>query len=179
MNYAELNPKLNYNKNNSNFENTANFSKYQTDMPNDNYYCGGNSTLALRGMQVANDELSLMYFSQENIDRIQRHIKSEVRRLSNGKYKLDVDQDEFDLLIIMRAVFLEHAKHIPTHIVRQVKELNKQTIDYLIPDVMTNIKQSIGYLRDITTPLQPLDHPLNVNRGGRKTLPSFTSTWGV
>jgi len=183
MNYAELNPTVNYNRGipkSASFEDKPDFYSRQDNLNNNNtYYCGGNSSLALRGMQMDNDELSLMYFSTENVNRIQRHIKNEVYRQSRGKYNLDVDQDELDLLLIMRTVFLEHAKHLPTHIVRQVKELNKKTLVYLMPDVMTNIKQDIGYIKDITTPIKPLERPLNVNRGGRKTLPSFTTTWGI
>lgn len=184
MNYAELNPTVNYNRGlpkTSDFEDRPEFSTNQDSKitNSSNYYCGGGSTLALRGMQMENDEVSLMYFSEENVRRIQKHIRNEVYRQSNGKFNLDVDQDELDLLLIMRTVFFENAKHIPTHVVRQVKELNKKTLEYLIPDVMTNIRQNLGYIRDITTPIKPLERPLNVNRGGRKTLPSFTSTWGV
>lgn len=181
MNFADINPKLSYNKGTSknSYEDRPEFSTYQDNLSNNNYYCGGSSSLALRGMQMDNSELSEMYFSDENMERLQRQIRREVYRESNGKFKLEVDQDKSDLLIIMRAVFLENARHLPTKIISQVKELNKLTLEYLIPDLMSNIRQDIGYLRDITTPLKPLDRPLNVNRGGRKTLPSFTTTWGV
>lgn len=205
INYSELNPTVSYNftpyNQNSmdNFEkrnyigsnlgsnvltsrDSLSFEKYQEKISNvgkdESYYCGGNSSMAIRGMQIENSQLSVMYFSNENTNRIQRHIKREIFRRTNGKYKLNVDQDESDLLIAMRAVFAEHAKFLPTKTVKQVKILNKQTIDYIVPDMITNIHQDSNYLKTISNPIQPLDRPINANGAGRKTLPSFTSIYG-
>ena len=162
-NSAEINPK---------------FSMYQENISHvDQYYCGDNSSLALRSVRMENTPLSELYFSKENIKRIQNQIKKEIFRLSNKKFKLVVDQDESDLLLAMRAVFLDNANHLPTHIVRQVKDLNKKLIDYIIPDMITNIKQHNGYIKEINKPIIPLPQPINVNNAGRKTLPSFTSIW--
>lgn len=188
-NYAEFNPKLNYNK-----EISGNLPYGQNDMPNFqmtqrpikndgskkeyNYYCGGQSSLALRGLQMNNTKVSELYFSEENISRIQKQIKRTIYDMSNGIFKLKEDQNEEDLLIAMRAVFLDNSKNLPTEIVRQVKELNAMTIDYICPDMLTAIKQQYNYLRDISRPPQMMDHPLNVNRAGRKLLPSYTSVWG-
>jgi hypothetical protein len=181
--YAQINPSLNYNTavpKNGNFEEYPSFSKYQDDMnyKGEEYYCGGNSSLAIGGLQMENSPVSELYFSRENMKRIQKQIKREVYNESEGKFNLKRDQDETDLLVAMRAVFLDNAKNLPTNIVRQVKELNKLTLDYIIPDMMTNIKQQVGYLRDISRPPDPIARPINVNRAGRKTLPSSTTIWG-
>jgi len=125
-----------------------------------------------------NTPLSVMYFSNENIKRLQSQLKRAIYNMSDSKFKLDENQNEEDLLLAMRAVFLDNAKNLPTEIVRQVKELNAITIDYIAPDMLTNIKQQYNYLRDISQPLQMMDRPLNVNRAGRRTLPSYTSVWG-
>jgi hypothetical protein len=197
-NYAEINPTLNYHRgviknlesgynDMPNFQLTQQTKGYPLDqrkknlinVPNDNYYCGGESSLALRGLQMNNTPLSVMYFSGENIARLQKQLRRVIYNMSDNKFRLDEDQNEEDLLIAMRAVFLDNAKHLPTEIVRQVKELNAITIDYIAPDMLTNIKQQYNYLRDISQPLQMMDHPLNVNRAGRKTLPSYTSVWGA
>lgn len=193
--YAPLNQTLNYNtaipkksksksKNNFNRQHQE-FPKYQNntslsgyDNNNNNYYSGGNSSLAIGGLQMENSPVSEMYFSRENMKRIQKKIKKEILAQSDGKFRLEQDQDEMDLLIAMRAVFLENTKNLPGNIVSQVKELNELTIDYIVPDMMTNIRQQIGYMKDITTHPTPMDRPLNVNRAGRKTLPSATTIWG-
>jgi hypothetical protein len=200
--YADINPTINYNKslpknpsimpnnsanyNNSStgfnqFEETPQFSKFQqlygqNRSFSDNYY-GGASTLAIESMQMENTPVSLLFFSDDNMERLQKQIKREVLRLSNGIFKLDVNQDEQDLLLAMRYVFFEHAQNLPTHIVRQVKILNRHLLNFVIPDIVTNVKQNYNYLQDISKPIQPLEQPINVNNAGRRTLPSVTTIW--
>lgn len=163
--------------------NEINLEAYQDGLSNvkkgESYYCGGDSSLAIRGMQIENSPLSQLYFSKENTSRIQKHIKKEVYKQTNGQYRLDVDQDESDLLIIMRAVFIEQGKYYPNRIVAQVKELNRKTIEYLVPDLITNIKQQHDYIRDINRPINPPNNSLNVSSKGRRTLPSVTTTFGI
>ena len=184
MNYSELNPTVTYGMGSTydKYEDSKSFSKYQEDLSttkkNSSYYCGGNSSMAMRGMQIENTPLSEMFFSPENMNRIQKKIRREIFRQSKGQFKLEVDQDDSDLLLSMRATFADHAKHLPSHIVRQVKELNAHTVDYIVPDMLTNIKQHTVYLKNLDKPIQTIDRPINVNNGGRKTLPSLTSVWG-
>lgn len=199
--YSEINPTINYNKSLPNssiftnkdngaymgsnnvgqYEETPQFSKFQElygqNRTFSDNYCGGGSTLAIGGLQLENTPVSLLYFSDENMKRTQKQIKKEVYRLTNGTFKLDADQDEQDLLLAMRYIFIEHSRNLPTHIVRQVKILNRQLLDYIIPDIITNIKQHYDYLKDISNPIRPLDQPLNVNNKGRRTLPSVTTIW--
>lgn len=183
MNYSELNPSVNYGMQYGNdYDDTKSFSKYQENLSNvdkgKSYYCGGNASMAIRGMQHEISPVSELYFSYENMQRIQKKIKKEIKRQSGGKYKLDVDQDESDLLLAMRAVYADNAKHLPNQTVRQVKELNSQTIDYIVPDMLSNLKQNSAYIKRLDQPIQTIDRPINVNNGGRKTLPSYTSVWG-
>ena len=131
---------------------------------------------ALKGVQM-NSDLSREYFSPKNMKRIQKKIKNEVFKRSQGKYKLNVDQDERDLLIVMRAIYLEYGRFKPNQIVRQTKRLNNLVIDEIVPDIIGNIKQYYGYLQEINGPLKPIDRPVNVNNAGRKTLPSITTTF--
>lgn len=186
-NYAEINPSLNYSTNVPYFSTFNNkqkyspvFSKYQDNMKHEGneYYCGGNSKYALAGIQIEPTPLSNLFFSNENMKRIQNAIKQQVYLKSNKKFKLDVDQSNEDLLIVMRSVFLEEAKHFPDHIVRQTKILNQKTLETVVPGIITNIKQQYKYIQDISTQPVPLPPPLNVNSKGRKSLPSPTSVWG-
>ena len=199
--YADINPNINYNRslpsNNvsipssspgygnssglGHHEETPQFSKFQelygqNRTFSDNYY-GGASTLAIGGLQMENGPVSLLFFSDDNMKRIQKQIKKEILRLSNGTFKMNVDQDEQDLLVAMRYIYIEHSQNLPTHIVRQVKILNRYLLNYIIPDIMTNIKQHYGYLQEISNPIRPLEQPLNVNNAGRRTLPSITTLW--
>ncbi len=111
------------------------------------------------------------------MSRIQKKIKEEVYKRTNGQYTLDEDQDESDLMIVMRAIYLDKCKNLNEQPIRQVKLLNQQTVDYIVPDMITNIKQYFGYVKDINKPLTPMMRPMNVNNAGRKLLPSITTLW--
>jgi hypothetical protein len=119
--------------------------------------------------------LGEIFFSPENIGRLQKQIKKEIFIRSNGKYKLNVDQNESDLLVVMRAVYISDAVNSPYRIVHQVKELNHRTIERIIPDMLSMIKQDQQYLNELDRPINVLPYPVNVSRAGRLSLPSTTS----
>jgi len=121
--------------------------------------------------------LSELFFSKENINRIQKMIKTEIMIQTAGKYKVD-EQDESDLLVAMRATFMNYGDFLPDKIVHQVKLLNKKVICDVTPDMITEIKQYYSYIDEINKPLQPIARPMNVSHAGRRTLPSLTSAWG-
>lgn len=133
---------------------------------------------ALKGIQ-SESELSKIFFSDDNFKRLQRMIRKEVFDRTNGQFRLDVDQDQNELFITMRAVYLENARFLPSATIRQVKRLNRKVIDSITPGIMTNVKQDYGYLKEINKPLTPIPRPINVNNAGRRTLPSITTAWGV
>ncbi len=133
---------------------------------------------ALKGIQTTS-ELSKLFFSDENFKRVQRKLKKEIFKRTNGQFKLDSDQEHKDLYIAMRAVYFEHARFLPGQIVRQVKRLNQKVLDEIVPGMITEIRQHYGYLKEINKPLTPIPRPVNVNNAGRRTLPSITSVWGV
>lgn len=126
-----------------------------------------------------NNEVARIFFSDRNMRRIQQKIKQAVYDKTHGKFKMDADQDNKDLLIVMTAVYKLNAKFLRDYPVRQVKTLNSKTVDFLIPDLITNIKQYYGYLKDINTPMQMITRPLNTSNAGRRTLPSLTTTFGL
>lgn len=201
-NLAELNPALNYNnygklqpmnfKNNDydeideptyfNSSKQQDFIKFQDGLSNvgknESYYCGGNATIASKHLHMENSQLAKIYFSQENIDRINKQVRREIYRRTDGKFRIEKDSDNLDMQTVMDIVFDEHAKHLPDQIIRQVKLLNNQTVDYIVPNAITMIDQTSKYLKQLDQPIQPMDRPLNVNNGGRKTLPSMTSRLG-
>lgn len=118
-----------------------------------------------------------LFFSQENINRIQKMIKNEVFIRTNGKYKLEIDQNESDLLIVMRDVMISCAKNIPYKVVHQVKELNKIVIEKIVPDMISNIKQDDEYIKQLDKPIDPIPLPVCMSSKGRLTLPSVTTTF--
>lgn len=128
---------------------------------------------------AGNDEVGNLFFSSDNVKRIQKMIKRDIYNRTKGVFRLDTNQDESDLLVAMRAVYYEHAKFIPFSIIRQVKELNRKLLEYIMPDIITQIKQSYSYIQEINQPLKPLTRPINVNNAGRKALPGLSTVWGI
>jgi len=126
---------------------------------------------------MRDDELIGMYFSNENVNRIQLQIKNEITLRTKGKYAVDVDQDIEDILIVMGHIMIEDGQFLLTKIVKQVKILNKRVVDFVVPDMISEITQNYGYQQEINKPLQQMMRPMNVNSAGRKTLPSVTSMW--
>jgi len=129
------------------------------------------------GSYFLKDDASIAFFSKENMERLQKLIKEAVLLESHGKFKLEEDQDNDDLLIVMSAIYLQFSNNGLVEIDKQVTDLNKMVIDSITPGIITEVKQYFGYLRDINTPITPMKRPENVSNAGRKTLPSITTTW--
>ena len=121
--------------------------------------------------------LGEVFFSPDNIKRLQNKIKKSIFVESKGKYKLQIDQNETDLLVVMRAVYIQDSYNAPYRIIHQVKELNEKVINRILPDMITNIKQNEEYLNVIDRPIEPIPLPVNVSKAGRLSLPSVTKTF--
>lgn len=129
----------------------------------------------LLGGLIETSNLSRQFFSKINIDFIQKKIRELIYEGSYKLYKVDVNQDETDLLIAMRDVYLEYARYVPQNTSYQINILNKILLDMIMPDIMTNIKQEHEYLNVIDKPLDPIPLPINVHNA-KQQLPSiFTS----
>lgn len=123
------------------------------------------------------DPVAELFFSNENMNRIQKMIRRDILVRSNGQFRLDVDQDESDLLIAMRAVFFSKygARFLPFKITHQVKELNKKVINYVCPDLYSNVLQDYGYIKEINSEIRPLLQPICTKVS--RTLPSLTTVY--
>ena len=139
---------------------------------------GNVANTALKGIQTES-ELSKLFFSDENFKRIQRMIREEIFKRTRGEFRLDVDQDQRDMFLVMRSIYLEHARYLPGEVVRQCKRLNQKVISEISAGIITNVKQDYGYLKEINKPLSPIPRPISVSKHGRRTLPSITSTFGL
>jgi len=131
---------------------------------------------ALTNLQV-DSPLSKIFYSDKNIKRLQNMIKNEIYIRSKGKYKMVVDQDQRQLLIVMSGIYKENAVYMPGKIVHQVKKLNNLVIDEVIPGMLLRINFDQKYLKDISEPINPIALPVNVSNAGRNALPSITTVW--
>lgn len=130
---------------------------------------------ALIGIQEVTP-FSLLFFSHKNIDELQKLIKYNVWIGSDKNYKIG-NQSEDELKIIMRSVYLQYQKGVPNTsfgIKDGIIRLNKIAVNQLLPDLLSNITQYIGYIKDASTPLKPLPPPINMSQTGNKQLRDIT-----
>lgn len=109
-----------------------------------------------------NSALSGAYFSKENMKIIQNGIRAGVYKNSNEAHLIG-EQDYDTLKIIMRSIFLEHAKNNSSDVRNQIKELNEIVLNYCINQIMVELKGYLTYLNDITTMHTPIAHPKMTN----------------
>ena len=111
--------------------------------------------------------LSLAFFSQENIQIIQNGIRAGVYEMSNGQYVIG-QQDCDSLKIIMRSVFLQHSSNKPTDFQNQIIELNKIVLNYCIQQVYSEAQGYVKYINDVSTLAIPISHPVMTNNNDRQ-----------
>jgi hypothetical protein len=181
--YNEVNNNTITNTNNNTITNT-NTNKNQDNYYWSNYSQNENNWATENSIQKSllkgvyqPTPLGELFFSQENIKRVQKMIIYEVFVRTNGKYKLETEQNETDLLVVMRDIYITCGKNMPFKIIHQVKELNHKTIEKILPDMISMIKQDDEYVKQLDKPIDPIPLPVCVNSKGRLTLPSVTTTF--
>ena len=119
-------------------------------------------------------DLENTFFSDENIGLINKQLILTVFKKTKGQYKIS-NQTTESLTIVMRYVFLEHAKHLPYNILEQIRELNFRVVTEIVPIIITQITQRTEYLKTISEPRGVLPLPINAHGGPRQNLPSVTT----
>ena len=106
-----------------------------------------------------NTVLSDAFFSAKNIQMIQNGIRVGVYLRSNNQYIIG-EQNNDELKIIMRSIFLQYAKNQPTAIPGQIAELNRQVLEYCIPHVYVEADGYMKYKYDVSTLVVPIARPI-------------------
>lgn len=113
-----------------------------------------------------NTPLSLAYFSSENIDIIQNNIRKGIFDKSNGEFIIGL-QDEDELKIIMRSVFLQNSLNLETNIREQIIDLNALVENYAIDQVYKEAISYLKYKRDASNMYALLALPSNSSIRGK------------
>ena len=99
--------------------------------------------------------LAQVYFSAENAQIIQNGLKAGVYERSGGEYILP-NQNADALKIIMRSIYMHHAKHLDTNITQQIEKLNAMVLDFAIPQCYSEAIAYTKYVQDQSTLVVPL-----------------------
>jgi hypothetical protein len=122
---------------------------------------------SLSGIQESSS-LSDAYFGTKNVDIIHAMIQSRIAEESGGQYNI-ARQSDLQLQIIMRSVYLSYGRNKLDDIMGQVKELNALVTKDAVQVILPNIRQYLGYRKDISTPRHIMSHPVNPSSAGEKT----------
>ena len=116
---------------------------------------------------VQRTPLSDAFYSQPNVDRNQNMIVCGAAAMGE---KIGRQSDD-ELFIIMRAIFLQEAKHSKTlPIQAQVDALNKSIVDFCVPRIVKAKRAHCTYMQDANRPLRVLDRAIASTSKGEKQL---------
>jgi len=118
------------------------------------------------------NELQKEYFSNKNINLVQRKIKKRVYKQSKNNYVI-ADQDIKILKIIMKSIYLQYAKNLTQNIEKQVKTLNKLVLNYCVNNIISNIELYMTYKKNVSYTPVPLELPKYISSSGLKTKKNF------
>ena len=130
---------------------------------------------ALYGIQETST-LNQLFFSKKNMEIIQNMIRYNVYEKSEKKYIID-KQSDIELEIIMRSIYLQHSPNLPNKTKEQIAYLNKLVSDWSVEQILPEVNQYFGYMKEIEYMPMPFDLPLNLSSKGSRSLRSVTTTF--
>lgn len=130
---------------------------------------------ALYGIQETS-ALNQLFFSKKNMDLIQGMIRYTVYNKSEKKFLID-KQSDIELEIIMRSIYLQHSPNLPNKIKEQISYLNNLVSNWCAEQIIPEVNQYIGYIKEIEYMPVPIDLPVNLSSKGSRSLRSVTTTF--
>jgi len=128
-----------------------------------------------------NTILSDCFFSEENVDIINKQLILAVFKKTNNSFKI-CDQKTRNILIVMTFIWENFSRNLNYDITNQIRKLNKMVINEMLPKVLSNLEQQYEYIENYdkieNNNKNILDLPFNakLNRGTTE-LQSMTRTF--
>lgn len=121
-----------------------------------------------KSMNLDENLLAGVFFGRANLDALQVGMRNRVLNESEGGYAIG-RQSEVDLIILMRSVYMDHARHDErAPLLEQVRELNDLVLQRAVRLIMSYIRQDEGYKRDVSTLPELLDRPTFMSSHGQR-----------
>lgn len=143
---------------------TFNIANYQSAQPNNARY----ASEATAGISTPN-ETSRLYFSPENIDALHEAIRYRIYVETKGKYVIG-RQSDVELKIVMRSIYLQTGIMADMGCIAAVRSLNTKVLEWVVPEVLSNLLQYEKYRIDASTLPMPMEHAPLMTSKGTKTL---------
>jgi hypothetical protein len=112
--------------------------------------------------------LNEIFFSDANLDKIQKDIQDQVSAMSGGKYVVD-RQSDTEVKLIMRSYYLTYAKNNASQIAEELADLNSRVVGYAAGKVYSEVDFHMFYLKDLQDFAAPIANPMNPHVYGTRT----------
>ena len=167
-----MNPKRNppsYNYDNL-YGNIKNYDKIQdTKMKND----------ISRLLDVRANDVSLRFFSEDNVKKLNNIIIGDILNLTREKYKQPVrikPQQREKMITVMRYVYYEYATNTYELNV-EVQRLNEKFLELVVPTIYNELIAYLNYIETYDrTKNIPINNPISTKQ--KADLKSFSSLFG-
>lgn len=111
--------------------------------------------------------LNSIFFSQDNVEKIQKDIHDQVAVMSGGKYDIGPQSDD-DLKLIMRSYYLMFGTNNPGAVAQELSALNSRVVGYAAAKVYSEVDFHMFYLKDVQDFAPPIANPMNVHQYGTR-----------
>jgi len=113
--------------------------------------------------------LNTVYFSEANVENLQREIAGAVLMMSGSKRYIIGPQSVADLKTVMRSYYLQYAQNDPTRVSEELQLLNNRVIGWCSNNIMVEIEAYKYYRKDIEDFPAPIERPVMTNIYGTRT----------
>lgn len=119
--------------------------------------------------QIQRNPVSDLFFCADNINVLQDAIRYRVWIESDKKYVIG-RQSDTELKIVMRSIYYQFSMNNSSDIVQQVRSLNAKVLEWVVPEVLSNVKQYEVYKKDASTLPVPMERAQLSTQKGTKVL---------
>lgn len=119
--------------------------------------------------QISRNPISDIYFCTSNVNVLQDGIRYKVWKETGERYVIGKQSDQ-ELRIVMRSIYYQYAKHLPNDVVGQVRDLNAKVIEWVVPEILSNLRQYEKYRQDASQLPMPMERGPLLTQKGTKTL---------
>jgi hypothetical protein len=111
--------------------------------------------------------LNTVFFSVDNIEKLQQDIQEQVFLMSGKKHRIDRQSDD-DVKLIMRSYYLMFGRNNPMTIAEDLADLNSRVVGYASAKIFSELDFYLFYRKDIEDFAPPIANPMNVHVYGTR-----------
>jgi hypothetical protein len=112
--------------------------------------------------------LNAVFFSYDNMEKLQKDIHDQVYAMSGGKYSIDRQNDD-DLKLIMRSYYLMFSENNPLAVAKELESLNARVVGYAAAKIYSEVDFHMFYRKDLEDFAAPIANPMNSAVRGTRT----------